>query len=339
MLISIALYSCFYFIVLPAQSSNYQSSFLIIYQSITLYCVLIFSLSFYKNDHTHHQIYTILSAVIVSASVLLSAYKIPQLASSILQSTGLPLTAFFILFGLSWVQAFTLAIFYFAASLGVIALLNQGFLDFTFAIFNLFGFFIIASFAGFALEKQKRQTYLVEKHARHLINDLEQSKAQLHELSIKDSLTELFNRRHFDDVGELKIKEAKRLKSTMHLLMIDIDYFKQYNDHYGHPAGDDVLEIVANTLLKTLRRSTDLIFRVGGEASENLKQISESIHNAINKLAIEHNKSTIEKHITVSIGLASMNASTSETFDDLYNKADKALYLAKQSGRNKTSIF
>ena len=181
-----------------------------------------------------------------------------------------------------------------------------------------------------------------------MINDLEQSKTQLHELSIKDSLTELFNRRHFDDVGELKIKEAKRLKSTMHLLMIDIDHFKQYNDHYGHPAGDDVLGIVANTLLKTLRRSTDLVFRVGGEefaaillgdASENLKQISQSIHNAIDKLAIEHNKSNTEKHITVSIGLASMNSSTNETFGDLYNKTDKALYLAKQSGRNKTSIF
>ena len=348
LLISIALYSCFYFIVLPTQSVNYQSSFLAIYQVVTLYCVLLFSFSYSKNFQAHQQIYTILSAVIISVGVLLTAYNIPPLASLILQSTGLPITAFFILFGLSWVQAFTLAILYFAASLGVISLLNQAFIDFTFAIFNLFGFFIIASIAGFILEKQKRQTYLAEQHTDRLINDLEQSKIQLHELSIKDSLTELFNRRHFDDVGELKIKEAKRLKSTMHLLMIDIDYFKQYNDHYGHPAGDDVLVIVANTLLKTLRRSTDLVFRVGGEefaaillgdASENLKQISQSIHNAINTLAIEHNNSTIEKYITVSIGLASMNTSTNETFGDLYNKADKALYLAKQSGRNKTSIF
>ena len=198
------------------------------------------------------------------------------------------------------------------------------------------------------LERQKRHVYLAGLNTKRLIRNLESSQKQLLELSIKDGLTELFNRRHFDEVGVLKTNEAKRLKSTMHLLMIDVDFFKPYNDHYGHPAGDEVLVSIASTLLKTLRRSTDLIFRVGGEElavillgddTENLNQISQSVHDAINALAIEHAKSPIKKQLTVSIGIASLKPLSNETFDDLYNKADKALYLAKQSGRNKTAIY
>lgn len=348
MFVAIVLYSVYYFVLLPIQTINYQATYFTVYIIIVLHCILFYTFTYHRLYALHNLSYNALSTLVSSAGILIAVYRMPTIAPMILHSTGLPLAAFFILLGISWAQALLLALFYFCAVIYTATIIPQSLIDLSPAIFNFFGFFVIASIAGYMLERQKRQVYLAEQNTNQLIKSLESSKKQLFELSIKDGLTQLFNRRHFDEVGVLKTNEAKRLKSTMHLLMIDVDFFKPYNDHYGHPAGDEVLVSIASTLLKTLRRSTDLIFRVGGEElavillgddTENLNKISQSVHDAINTLAIEHAKSPIKKQLTVSIGIASLKPPSNETFDDLYNKADKALYLAKQSGRNKTAIY
>lgn len=348
MFVAIVLYSVFYFVLLPLQAINYQDIYFLVYAIVILHCVLFYTFTYHRRYALHSLDYNTLSTLVISAGILVAVFRMPTLSTMIFHSTGLPVAAFFILFGINWAYALLLTLLYFCASVMVVLLTHQPIIDFSFGLFNLFGFFVIASIAGYMLERQKRQVYLAEQNTNQLIKSLESSKKQLFELSIKDGLTQLFNRRHFDEVGVLKTNEAKRLKSTMHLLMIDVDFFKPYNDHYGHPAGDEVLVSIASTLLKTLRRSTDLIFRAGGEElavillgddTENLNKISQSVHDAINTLAIEHAKSPIKKQLTVSIGIASLKPPSNETFDDLYNKADKALYLAKQSGRNKTAIY
>ena len=348
MFVTIVLCSLFYFALLPIQTINYQATYFTVYIIIVLHCILFYTFTYHRLYALHNLSYNALSTLVISAGILIAVYRMPTIAPMILHSTGLPIAAFFILFGISWAQALLLALFYFCAVIYTATIIPQSLIDLSLAIFNFFGFFVISSIAGYMLERQKRQVYLAERNTNQLIKSLESSQKQLLELSIKDGLTELFNRRHFDEIGVLKTNEAKRLKSTMHLLMIDVDFFKPYNDHYGHPAGDEVLVSIASTLLKTLRRSTDLIFRVGGEElavillgddTENLNQISQSVHDAINALAIEHAKSPIKKQLSVSIGIASLKPLSNETFDDLYNKADKALYLAKQSGRNKTAIY
>ncbi|MDX2425346.1 MAG: diguanylate cyclase [Cycloclasticus sp.] len=348
MFVAIVLYSVYYFALLPLQVVNYQDPYRLAYAIIILHCLLFYTFTYHRRYALHSLDYNTLSTIAISAGILVAVVSMPTIAPMIVNSAALPLAAFFILFGISLAHALLLSLLYFCALMYTITLSLHSLLDLSLAIFNFFGFFVIASIAGYMLERQKRQVFLAELSTNQLINSLEASKKQLFALSIKDGLTQLFNRRHFDEVGLLKTNEAKRLKSTMHLLMIDVDFFKPYNDHYGHPAGDEALISIASTLLKTLRRSTDLIFRVGGEElavillgddTENLNKISQSVHDAINALAIEHAKSPIKKQLTVSIGIASLKPLSNETFDDLYNKSDKALYLAKQSGRNKTAIY
>jgi len=348
MFVAIVLYSMFYFVVLPLQATNYQGAYRLVYAIVILHCALFYTFTYHRHYVLHNLSYNTLSTLVISTGILVAVHRMPTIAPMVLHSTGLPIAAFFILFGISWAHALLLTLLYFCALIYTVTIIPQALIDLSLAIFNFFGFFVIASIAGYMLERQKRQVYLAERSANQLIKSLESSQKQLLELSIKDGLTELFNRRHFDEIGVLKTNEAKRLKSSIHLLMLDVDFFKPYNDLYGHPAGDKALSDIANTLLQTLRRSTDLIFRIGGEEfaaillgddTANLNQITQSIHDAISALAIEHTKNPIKKQLTVSIGVASLETPINETFDDLYNKADKALYLAKQSGRNKTSIY
>lgn len=348
MFVVIVLYSVYYFILLPIQAISYQAEYLIIYNIVVFHCILFYTFTYHRLYALHNLIYNALSTIVVSTGVLIAVYRMPTIAPMVLHSTSLPLATFFILFGVKWSHALILALLYFCALMYTITFIPQPLIDLSPAIFNFFCFFVISSIAGYMLERQKRQVFLAGRNTNQLINSLEDSKKQLLDLSIKDGLTQLFNRRHFDEIGVLKTNEAKRLKSSIHLLMLDVDFFKPYNDLYGHPAGDKALSDIANTLLQTLRRSTDLIFRIGGEEfaaillgddTANLNQITQSVHDAINALAIEHTKNPIKKQLTVSIGVASLETPINETFDDLYNKADKALYLAKQSGRNKTSIY
>ncbi len=134
----------------------------------------------------------------------------------------------------------------------------------------------------------------------------------------------------------------------MHLLMLDIDHFKLYNDHYGHPEGDEALKVIATALKKLLRRSTDQVFRVGGEEfaiimlsqdPNEAQQLAELIHSKIRSLQLTNEKSPTSDFITVYIGASSANLESNESFEQLYQNADKVLYLAKQSGRNKTAFY
>lgn len=164
-------------------------------------------------------------------------------------------------------------------------------------------------------------------------------------LSMTDGLTLLYNRRHFNQMLPSEMRRAKREKKKLAFIMLDIDFFKQYNDYYGHLKGDDVLAEIAHIMQKHFNRASDLCFRLGGEefgivctvtSKEEVRQQAEQMRTAFENLHIEHLKSNISSYVTVSIGIALYDGK--ETFESLYSKADAELYKAKETGRNCVSF-
>jgi diguanylate cyclase (GGDEF)-like protein len=166
--------------------------------------------------------------------------------------------------------------------------------------------------------------------------------AVLEEASITDPLTQLYNRRHLDDVFHQQFLKAKANRSYFALFILDLDHFKGYNDTYGHIAGDKALKLVATVLKESMRRDADCLFRIGGEefagilrseSQEKVYKSIEYIRKTIEELGIEHSKNDYPV-LTISIGVAIIHDFSVEDFDKMYKIADKALYEAKKSGRN-----
>lgn len=167
---------------------------------------------------------------------------------------------------------------------------------------------------------------------------------KLRQLSALDGLTELANRRFFDEFLEREWQRAKRSKMPISLLMADIDFFKAYNDTYGHLAGDDCLKRVALVIKNRLKRPGDLAARYGGEEFAGILtetdavgalRVAEDIRRGIEDLQINHSASPISNNITISIGVATVSATANNSPTFLIDSSDKALYMAKQKGRNR----
>jgi len=163
-----------------------------------------------------------------------------------------------------------------------------------------------------------------------------------------DSLTGLYNRRFFDEHYKIALGQAIRQKHPLSIFMIDIDYFKQYNDYYGHPAGDKILIKVAATLKTQISRSSDMLARYGGEEfvlilpnmnAENGLQFAQKLITAITDLALPHLKSKINQVISISIGLSTYDPLQHREVSALVDAADTALYKAKQQGRNQACFL
>lgn len=185
-----------------------------------------------------------------------------------------------------------------------------------------------------------------QRQLSHLLATQEALKAangQLQALSLRDALTGLFNRRHFDKIKEEEFQRALRNQQPLSLLVCDIDQFKDYNDRYGHAQGDDCLRAVASAMNSSIVRSGDTLARIGGEEFAVLLpstqasaavQVAERMRQAVAAQGIAHAASAYGQ-ITISIGLAQMDLANTPSFDALFDHADQALYRAKQAGRNR----
>ncbi len=158
-----------------------------------------------------------------------------------------------------------------------------------------------------------------------------------------DALTKIANRRRFDGTLETEWLRSYRTQEPLSMLALDIDFFKAYNDLYGHPTGDDCLNRVAQAIASKVTRSTDLVARTGGEefniilpntSLEGASAVALKVLKAVQGLKIEHHGSQIEKIVTVSIGVASVIPVTSFSPRGLMLATDQALYQAKEDGRN-----
>ena len=178
--------------------------------------------------------------------------------------------------------------------------------------------------------------------------DLKIKNDMLEKLSMYDGLTNIRNRRYFDETFEKTFSEIKRDKKSLAVLMIDIDFFKPYNDNYGHGQGDETLRKVAKALEKTIKRASDFVARYGGEEfvillkdinKDGVEAVANNLLNAIRELKITHEFSKIENYVTVSIGVSYYNSSSDITKLELLLKADETLYNVKNSGRNNFAIL
>ncbi len=176
---------------------------------------------------------------------------------------------------------------------------------------------------------------------------LKQANKKLESASYTDSLTGLHNRRYFNYVYERELRRAKRDKKYITFMMVDIDYFKQYNDTYGHIAGDHTLKIVAKVIKSCFRRPSDFVFRLGGEEFGILLLDTDEINSArlakelcrkVKEQGIEHKSSLVADVVTVSVGVVSCIADESLDDEVLIKRADEMLYEAKESGRDRYMI-
>ena len=173
--------------------------------------------------------------------------------------------------------------------------------------------------------------------------ELVEANKQLQKLANIDGLTGIANRRLFNTTLEKDLSQSCRRNESISLLLIDVDFFKLYNDNYGHVAGDHVLQQVALTISESCIGTDDLVARYGGEefaiilpatTTDDAEALAKRILDNVKRLGIEHERSPHNKLLTVSVGVATQDLACDETCSDLVNKADRALYRAKSAGRN-----
>ncbi len=187
---------------------------------------------------------------------------------------------------------------------------------------------------------------LLESKVSERTFELQLLNQKLEAMSTTDSLTGIANRRRFDTVLASEWERAKRLAQPLAVAMVDVDWFKKFNDRYGHQAGDECLRRVAQTLTASIGRAGDLVARYGGEEFAFIAPTTdgEKAHNmarraceTIDALVLTHADS-VYGHITISIGIASITPRDDITVDDLVGAADKAMYSAKAEGRNRVVL-
>ena len=177
--------------------------------------------------------------------------------------------------------------------------------------------------------------------------ELKYAREKLTKLASTDGLTGIANRRYFDDQLAHEWTRARRLNQTLAIAMIDVDWFKKYNDHYGHQGGDDCLRQVANALSNVAKRDSDFVARYGGEEfaiilpmtqAENALELAKNSCLALSNLELPHALSDFG-HVTLSVGVAVGCPKQNTTPHNLLVNADKALYTAKEKGRNRAVLF
>jgi diguanylate cyclase (GGDEF)-like protein len=197
--------------------------------------------------------------------------------------------------------------------------------------------------AALLQSKYLRSQQELAKSGRALVDAFD----RLQDLSIRDGLTGIYNRRHFDEVLLSEWKRSIRTEKPLSLMLIDVDYFKELNDRYGHPEGDECLKKIAEQLAKILRRSSDTFARYGGDefaailpetGKESAQLIVDAMRRSISDLKIANEGSEVALVVTVSVGVCSESAILTRSTEELLNAADAALYRAKKLGRNRVQF-
>jgi len=198
------------------------------------------------------------------------------------------------------------------------------------------------------LEEQNQKLLQEIESRRRAEAALQQANEQLLHYARSDNLTEIANRRHFDEYLLLQWRQGEREQLSLSLILCDIDYFKAYNDTYGHLAGDACLKRVAKAISLGVTRPQDLVARYGGEEfaailpNTNFQEavrVASAIHFQVRQLQIPHARSQVSNWITLSQGISTTVPSDRDSPEALIASADKALYQAKQRGRNQYCAY
>lgn len=203
----------------------------------------------------------------------------------------------------------------------------------------------IERFVSVRIDISKRKKY--ELGIERVNQKLTDANMQLETLSEVDALTGVANRRKFDDILSEYVSTMSRSGASLTLMFCDVDYFKNYNDRYGHQAGDDCLRNIAKSIEENFTRSGDLVARYGGEEfavilpninKETAMMLAERMRANVEQLALEHEGSSVAEVVTISAGVVTLQMDKSIVAEAIIEKADKALYRAKEIGRNRIEI-
>ncbi|MGH6648782.1 diguanylate cyclase [Aquabacterium sp.] len=198
--------------------------------------------------------------------------------------------------------------------------------------------------ASYGFEFRERRAWLLRQQSRVTQASLTQASEQLRELSVRDPLTGLHNRRHFDTALDQAFVQAKAPDQAVAMLMIDVDFFKRYNDCHGHPAGDACLKAVAKVLYDIALAHDGVVGRLGGEefgmllpgrSTEQALTVGQQVCEAVRAAGIEHRGSPVASRVTVSVGAAAVGAGQGASPHGLVQATDRALYRAKDEGRDR----
>lgn len=279
-------------------------------------------------DYFKNKAVTIL--ITVTMIIIVDAFKIPNPA--IVCLIGVVFSAFiggYIYGSISGIITFVYCAYFFSDNHSIIYYNNENEYKLLVIVLAL----VTMVFMVGALKKS------VDNHTK----ELEIANSKLMELSITDELTGLYNYRHFINTLNKEWGRSLRNKSSISIAIIDIDFFKKYNDYYGHHAGNECLSQVAEIIKKQLNRPTDFAARYGGEEfaiiltdteADGAKLVMKKVHSEITNHRIENKASDQFSFLTVSIGVATIIPEKNQTFEMLIKQADIELYNAKRSGRN-----
>ena len=193
---------------------------------------------------------------------------------------------------------------------------------------------------------QKQNALLLKKIKKfeRIEATLQQKNYTLQRQANLDTLTQVANRRRFDQCLAGELQRCNREKQPLSLILCDVDYFKRYNDAYGHKIGDNCLFRVAQAMIRAVKRPGDVVARYGGEefaiilpntSSEGAVQVAQLIRNELKQLKISHAQSEVSNYVTLSLGIATVFPTKDLSEQVLINEADKALYKAKEKGRDR----
>lgn len=242
------------------------------------------------------------------------------------------------------------------ASLATCFIAASGFIAATYAAdenyVNLFASYylmtcLICLFIAGLAEDQCRMSFLKSVLLEYEASEIQRLNEVLEKMARQDSLTGLPNRRNFDEALLREWERSRREKTAIAVILLDIDYFKTYNDTYGHPAGDECLATVAKALAGAMRRSGDMVARYGGEEfvvilpntdRGGAEDVARRLIAAVDGLCLTHAGSAISDHVTISVGVSIAVPGMSVSYKRIIDDADAALYEAKKGGRHQYSM-
>ncbi len=196
--------------------------------------------------------------------------------------------------------------------------------------------------------KLEDYSHILEQKVDERTKELQDVNQELERLANLDGLTQVANRRYFDDYLAREWKRMTREQKPLSLILFDVDFFKRYNDHYGHQVGDDCLVKVAQAAKQAVKRPADLVARYGGEEFvivlpktdlDGAIAIAKNIQDELLYLQIAHEKSEVSRFVTISIGIACQIPTPDTDSKQMIGEADAALYMAKRQGRNRYCLY
>lgn len=312
---------------------------------LTIACCLLVLLAYQPVFRRFHQSLMVAGAGLVTTYILLVSISIePALRYSALSGLLVVLMLESSLLRLQFrVSAVFLAYFIIATATAFWVMRLEPQLLLSHSVWLLLGI-IAALLNNWFGERYIRHNYVQLRLLEIEKAEVKLANAELQKLANRDALTGIGNRRHFDECLEQEWRRAQRQQSLISMLMIDVDFFKLYNDHYGHPAGDVCLHQLGQAINTTFNRSSDIVCRYGGEefavilpglSREKACVKANELRQVVEQLQIVHQKSSVSPVVTVSIGVASLYALRDGSAKALIEQADQALYAAKHQGRNR----